>query len=78
MLSGQLCRLGESTGFDVPHRGLAEEAFVLAVELARAFLPDFECRTGCIQPLCEHALARGNQSKRFLILQGAIAVKARK
>jgi hypothetical protein len=53
-------RPGEPTRLDIPHRGLAEEAFVLTVELTRALIPDFERRTRGIEPVDEHSLARGN------------------
>jgi hypothetical protein len=36
------CKAGKPTRFDVPHWGLAEEASVLAAELARAFIADLE------------------------------------
>ncbi len=54
------CGLGEPTRFDIAHRWLAEEASVLAVELTRAFITDFERRCGGIEPLNQHSLSRGN------------------
>ena len=59
-LSQELLRPCEPTRFDIPHWGLAKEAFVLAIELTRALIPDFERCAGCIEPLDQHSLARGN------------------
>ena len=57
--------------FDVPPRRLAKEAFVFAVELTRTFVSDVERGAGRIDSLNQHSLARGNQSKLFLILKRA-------
>ncbi len=59
-LSRELLRPGESTRFDIPYWGLTKEAFVLAIELTRALIPDFERCASSIEPLDQHSLARGN------------------
>jgi hypothetical protein len=62
-LSGQLsesCGFRETAGFDILYGGLAEEAFVLAVELTRALIPDLECRACGVKSFNQHSLARGN------------------
>ncbi len=48
---------GEPTHFDIPHRRLTEEALVLAVELTRALIADFERRARGIDPFAKR-LAR--------------------
>ena len=50
-LSREWLRPREPTCFDIPHWGLAKEAFVLAIELTRTLVPDFERGAGCIEPL---------------------------
>ena len=51
------CGCGVAAGLDVADRGLAEEAAVLAAELAGAFVADFEGGAGRVETLVEHALA---------------------
>jgi hypothetical protein len=46
---------GGETGFDIPHGRLAEEAAVLAIELASAFVANFEGGAGGVQTVMEHA-----------------------
>lgn len=53
-------RLRGATGFDVAHRWLTEEPFVLAAELAGAFITDFESRTRRIHSLDKHSFSRCN------------------
>jgi hypothetical protein len=50
---------------------LAEEASVLAIELACAFISNFEGRTRGIEPVDKHAVTGSMQSKLFLILKWA-------
>ena len=64
-------RAGESACLDVPHRWLAEEAFVLAIELTRALVPDVESGTRGIKPFYEHAFSCDLQSKLLLVLKWA-------
>src|ERR1039458_4185567 len=54
---------------NIPHRRLAEETAVFAVELAGAFVSDLEGRSGGVQTIHEHASARCLQPKLFLILK---------
>ena len=56
---------------NIPHRWLAEEAAVLAIELSGALVADFEGRAGGVQTIHEHAFASGLQMKLFLILKRA-------
>src|ERR1700722_14603259 len=58
-----------SQGLDIANWGPAKESPVLAIELARAFVADFESRTCRIQFAREHALPRGMQAKLLLKLQ---------
>jgi hypothetical protein len=60
LLVADHCRAGEPTHFDVPHRRLTEEALVLAVELTRTLIADFERHTRGIEPFNEHSFSRGN------------------
>src|ERR1700684_824844 len=71
LLVADHCGAGESTHFDVPHRRLTKEALVLAVELTRALIADFERRARGIDPFNDHSFSRGNQSKLFLVLKWA-------
>ena len=48
---------GEEPGFDIAHGWLAEEAAVLAIELAGAFVADVEGCAGGVEAFVEHALA---------------------
>jgi hypothetical protein len=41
---------------------LAEEAAVFAIELASAFVPDFEGGASSVHAIYEHAFARGLQA----------------
>jgi len=50
LLFADHCGAGEPTHFDVPHRRLTEEAIVLAVDLTRTLIADFERRTRGIDP----------------------------
>ena len=54
------CGAGQSSHFDVPHRRLTEEALVLAIELTRTLIADFERRARGIDPFSEHSLSRRN------------------
>src|ERR1017187_222067 len=54
---------------NIPHRWLAEEAAVFAVELAGAFVSDLKGRTCGVQTIHEHAAPRCLQPKLFLILK---------
>ncbi len=56
---------------DVADGGLAEEAAVLAAELADAFVADFVSGAGGVESIHEHALSRGLQAKLLLILERA-------
>jgi aryl-alcohol dehydrogenase-like predicted oxidoreductase len=58
-----------SQGLDIANWRPAKESPVLAIELARAFVADFERRTCRIQVTREHALPRGMQAKLLLKLQ---------
>src|ERR1700739_608322 len=63
--------LDDAAGFYVAHGRLAEEAAVLAIELAGAFVADFEGGAGGIEAVVEHAFARYMQAKLLLVLQRA-------
>src|SRR5215469_3649521 len=65
------CGLREPTCFDVAHRWLTKEAFVFAVELARALISNLKRCTRSIEPLDQHSFSRCYQTKLFLILKGA-------
>src|ERR1039457_5707179 len=54
---------------NIPHRRLAEETAVFAVELAGAFVSDLKSRTCCVQTIQEHPSPRCLQPKLFLILK---------
>src|ERR1019366_8538803 len=54
---------------NIPHRRLAEETAVFAVELAGAFVSDLKSRACCVQTIHEHASPRCLQPKLFLILK---------
>src|ERR1017187_1992888 len=56
-------------GPNIPHRWLAKETAVFAVELAGAFVSDLEGRTCGVQTIHEHASPRRLQPKLFLILK---------
>src|SRR5580658_5403279 len=58
-----------SQGLDIANWGPAKESPVLAIELARAFVADLECRTCRIQFTHEYAMPRGMQAQPFLKLQ---------
>ncbi len=62
---------GNAAGFDVAHRRLAEEAAVLAIELAGAFVAHFEGGAGGVEAVVQHAFTRHVQAKLLLILKGA-------
>ena len=62
---------GVTQGFDIAHGWLAEEAAVLAVELADAFIANFVCSAGGVDPVHEHALACDLQTELLLILERA-------
>jgi hypothetical protein len=51
------------TSHDVAHRRLAEEAFILAIELTRALVAYLKCGARGIESLDEHAFPGCNQSK---------------
>ena len=54
---------------NIPHRRLAEETAVFAVELAGAFVSDLEGRTCCVQTIHAHAAPHCLQPKPFLIMK---------
>ena len=54
---------------DVPHRGLAEEAAIFAIELCRAFVADLKGRAGRIETIVQHQAPRRLKPQLFLILQ---------
>jgi hypothetical protein len=56
-------------GLDIANWGLPKESPVLAIELARAFVADLECRTCRVHFTRKHALPRGMQAKLLLKLQ---------
>ena len=60
---------GERKSPNVPHRRLAEEAAVFAIELAGAFVSDLKGGTGGVQAIDQHAPARRLQPKLLLILK---------
>src|SRR5271167_136554 len=66
-LHGWSSRRAESP--NVPHRRLAEETAVFAIELAGAFVSDLKGRTGGVQTIDEHASPCGLQPKLLLILK---------
>jgi hypothetical protein len=55
--------VGEPTRFDIRRRRLDEKAFVLATELVRAFISDFERCTRGIESVVEHAVTSSIQTK---------------
>ena len=57
--------------FDVAHGWLAEEAAVFAIELAGAFVADFEGRAGGVEAVVDHALAGNVETQLLLILKRA-------
>src|SRR6476620_5289726 len=63
--------LYDATAFDIPHRWLSEKSFVLAIELAGAFVSNFKGRARGIKPVHEHAITGSMQAKLFLILKRA-------
>jgi hypothetical protein len=54
---------------NIPHRWLAEETAVFAIELAGAFVSDLKSRTCGVQTINEHASPRRLQPKLLLILK---------
>ena len=54
---------------NIPHRRLAEETAVFAVELAGAFVSHLKSRAGGVQTIHEHASPRRLQPKLLLILK---------
>src|SRR5438128_6556117 len=54
---------------NIPHRWLAEETTVLAIELACTFVSDLKGRTCGVQTVDEHASPRCLQAKLLLILK---------
>ena len=62
---------GGTEGSDVADGWLTEEAAVFAIELAGAFVADFEGGAGGIEAVHEHALARCLQPELLLILKRA-------
>jgi hypothetical protein len=56
---------------NIPHRWLAEEATVFAIELAGAFVPNQKGRTGGVQTIDKHASPRCLQPNLLLILKRA-------
>lgn len=62
-------RSGGAEGSDVANGRLAEKAAVFAIELAGAFVADFEGCTGGVETVHEHALARRLQPELLLVLK---------
>ena len=56
-------------GPNIPHRWLAEETAVLAIELARAFVSDLKAGTRRVQTIQKHMTPRCLQPKLLLILK---------
>jgi Aldo/keto reductase family len=56
-------------GPNIPHRWLAEEAAIFAIELGSALVSDLKRRTGGVQTIYEHAFPRCMQPKLLLILK---------
>ena len=61
---------------DIAHRRLAEEPFVLPIELTRALIPDLKRRTRGIEFSRQHLLTRCVKPKLFLKLQRAHGCEA--
>ena len=62
---------GVTAGFYLADGGLAEKAAVFAVELAGAFVADFEGCAGGVEAVVDHALAGYVKAQLLLILQRA-------
>jgi hypothetical protein len=58
-------------GPNIPHRRLAEEAAVFAIELGGALVSDLKSRTGGVKTVHEHAFPRSMQPKLLLISPSA-------
>ena len=56
-------------GPNIPHRWLAEETAVFAIELAGAFVSDLKAGTRRVQTIQKHVAPRCLQSKLLLILK---------
>jgi hypothetical protein len=56
-------------GPNIPHRWLAEETAVFAIELADAFVSNLKARTRRVQAINEHAAPRCLRPKLLLILK---------
>jgi hypothetical protein len=54
---------------NIPHRWLAEEAAIFAIELGGALVSDLKCRTRGVQTIDEHAFPRCMLPKLLLILK---------
>src|SRR5438132_11272882 len=69
-LSGSDCHdFAVSKGLDIANWGLAKETPVLAIELACAFIADFERCTCRIKVIREHVLSGRTQAKLLLKLK---------
>jgi hypothetical protein len=55
----------------IAHRRLAEESAVFPIELARAFVADFEGGACCVHSIVQHPFSGHMQSQLFLELQRA-------
>ena len=69
-LAAMLRSIVDATAPNIPHRRLAEETAVFAIELAGTFISDLESGACCVETFVEHALSRDVQPELFLILQG--------
>src|SRR5271163_934783 len=56
---------------NIPHRRLAEEAAIFAIELAGALVADLKSRTRGVETIDEHACPRCLQPQLLLILKRA-------
>ena len=65
------CDGSEAAALDIPHGRLTKEPAVLPVELAGAFIADFEGGAGGVQSLIQHALPGNMETQLLLVLQRA-------
>src|SRR5580704_6679174 len=68
-LNGQ--RTWRPEGPNIPHRRLAEEAAVFAIELCWTFVSHLESSTGRIQTVVQHQVSGRLQAQLLLILKWA-------
>ena len=62
----RICRANNP---DVPHRRLTKETAVLAVELARTLIPDFERGACSVETIHKHSSTGGLQPNLLLVLK---------